>query len=65
MIDKIKINIKSEKENIIISNAYIPGKSTFMKMNRIKDDNRNKISSEETKDVYENNEIVKLGLSNG
>ena len=56
---------QSEKENIMISNTYIPGKSTFMKMNRIKDDNRNKSSPEETKEVFENNEIVKPGLSNG
>ena len=56
---------KSEKENIMISNTYIPGKSTFMKLNRIKDDNRNKSSPEETKEVFENNEIVKPGLSNG
>ena len=56
---------KSEKENIMISNTYIPGKSTFMKMNRIKDDNRNKSSPEESKEVFENNEIVKPSLSNG
>ena len=49
----------------MISNTYIPGKSTFVKMNRIKDDNRNKSSPEETNEVFENNEIVKPGLSNG
>ena len=32
----------------MISNTYIPGKSTFMKINRIKDDKRNKSLPEET-----------------
>ena len=56
---------KSEIENIMISSIYIPGKSTFMKMNRIKDNNRKKTSPEETKEVFENNEVVKPDMSNG
>ena len=53
------------KEKVMVSNTYIPGITTFMKMNSIEEDQRITNLQEETKNVSTDNEIVKPGLSNG
>ena len=49
----------------MVSNTYIPGITTLMKMNNIKEDKRITNLQEETKNVFSDNEFFRSGLSNG
>ena len=49
----------------MVNNTYIPGITTFMKMNNTEKDQRIAILQEEAKNVFTDNEIVKSGISNG
>ena len=49
----------------MVSNTYIPGTTTAFIMNHIEADQRNKRVQEEEKDAWMDNDVVKIGLSNG
>ena len=53
------------KEKLMVSNTYIPGTTTAFIMNHIEADQRNKRVQEEEKDAWMDNDVVKIGLSNG
>ena len=53
------------KEKQMVSNTYIPGTTTAFIMNHIEADQRNKKVQEEEKDAWMDNDVVKIGLSNG
>ena len=49
----------------MVSNTYIPGTTTAFTMSHIETDQRIKRVQEEAEEVWKNNDIVKIGLSNG